>query len=84
MLLVGSIGIRDMQRAVKLALRISSVNYIDAFWRPMISLPGLGANGLPSERDLVSLDHLPSVHQFHRPNSLVHDDAVGGRLGVKV
>lgn len=61
-LLIGSIRIGNVQRAVKLAVGVPAIDNVHAFRRPMVSLPCLRPDRLPSERDLVGFEHLASVH----------------------
>jgi len=62
---------------MELAVRVSVVDNLDAFRRAMVTLPGLWSNGLTSEGNFVSLDHLAGMHQVQGASVLVDDDAVG-------
>jgi hypothetical protein len=67
---------------VELAVRISAVDHVHAFGRPMVSLPCLRPDRLSSERDFIGLKRLPGAHQLHCSGFFVQDDVVGLGLGV--
>src|SRR5215467_15622107 len=73
-----------MQRAVKLAVRISSINHVSPFRRPMISLPLFRPNRLAAQSNLVSPDHLARMHQLQCVSTLMYDDAICMREGVEL
>jgi hypothetical protein len=81
-LFVSNVRIRNVQRAMKLTVCVSAVYHVNTLRRSMIALPRLRPDRLASERDLVSLQHLASVHQFHDSGFLLNDDAIGSRLSM--
>src|SRR5436190_11311103 len=75
---VDSVGIGNVQRAMKLAVRVSAVDHIDTLRSPMISLSRLRTHRLASEGDLISLKRLACAK-----HALVDDDAVGTQKCLK-
>lgn len=73
---IGRIGIRNMQRAMKLAVRFPAIDNVDAFGRFVVTLSCLRSDRIPAERDFVSLDYLAGAHQVHRARVFVNDDVV--------
>jgi len=47
---------------MELALGVPAVDYVHAFRSVVVALPHFRPNRLPSEGDLVGLEHLASVH----------------------
>src|ERR1035437_3681322 len=56
---VACAGIRNMDRLVKLAMRVAGVKQIKSFGSLVIALPPLRSKGIPAQCDLVRLDHSP-------------------------
>ena len=50
---VSRVGIRNVQRTMKLALGISAVDYVNAFGCTVIALSCFRPDGFAAERDLV-------------------------------
>ena len=80
---VGCVRIRDVQRAMKLAVRISAVNYVDALRCFVITLLDFWANRISAEGDLVGLDCMAGVNELHGARAFVDEDSVGVGNGVK-
>jgi len=73
-----------MQRAMEFALGVSAVDDVNAFRCSMIALSSLRPDRVSAQRNLVALEHLAGVHQFHRAGFLVNDEAVSLKLGMQV
>lgn len=70
------VGIRNVDGSVELAVWISRVEDVNAFWSFVVSLARLWSNGVPAQRDLVSLDHAPVIQQLERSLLLENENAV--------
>jgi len=71
------VGIRDVYGLVEPAVSIAEIQNIRALGRLMISLPGLGPDGIPSEGDLVGFNNLASGEEFEGPLFLQHHHVIG-------
>lgn len=60
---VRSIWIGNVQGAIESAFRILPIDRVEALGSLVVSLPLFGANGLASQRDLVSLQHIVAATQ---------------------
>ena len=70
------IGIRNVDGTVELAVRIAPVEPIDAFRSLVVALPDLGTDGIGSERDLVSPQHLVVAQKRERVSFFKDKNAV--------
>jgi hypothetical protein len=69
--------IRNVDRLIELAVSIAEIQNVDAFGRLVITLPGIGTNGIAAERDLVGFFDFALAEEFERPLLLQHDDLIG-------
>jgi hypothetical protein len=57
---------------MELALRIFGINYVIAFWSPVVAFNPLRANRYSAERDFISLEDFVAIQQGHSPGGF-HD-----------
>src|ERR1700730_12529189 len=74
---IGGIGIGNVQRPIKLAVRIFPIHKVIAFRRPMVPLPFFSSPGLCSESHLIRLQYFVSPHQLHGSGGFFNQYPVG-------
>jgi hypothetical protein len=72
-------GIRDVDRLVELAVSIAEIQNVRTFGRLVISLSGLGPDGIASEGDFIRLDRFALAEEFERPLFLQHHNVIGAQ-----